>query len=197
MSIFKIKVLYIPSLLPRIFIDILSMSPTIIPDPECSSVRNLGWGYSHYRFWMRKIIDDATIYFIALYVLVYETLCDWTSKQPFFNTMCDFYRLKTVNSHREVTRYAHYHTADGPQPSSEVSWGLVEHSSHRESTEHLVDRRLKQEQVNRFQPQSFASGVSRTQGFPPPGPFLHPGAFPIQYLTENFLLLIPCLVSLS
>lgn len=69
--------------------------------------------------------------------------------------------------------------------------------SHGESIEHLVDRRLKQEQVNRFQPQTVAGGVSRTHGSPPPGPFPHPGAFQSQYLDESFLLLIPCLVSLS
>lgn len=95
MPIFKIKVLSVSSLLPHIFIYILSMSPTIIPDSECSSIRNWGWGYLHYRFWIRKIIYDVTIYFIALYE--YETLCDWTSKQPFL-ILCDFYTLKTINS---------------------------------------------------------------------------------------------------
>lgn len=61
------------------------------------------------------------------------------------------------------------------------------------AAEHLVSKRLKQEQVKRLQPQSLAAGVSRAHSFPAPGPSLRPGASQIRCLDEHSLLLIPAL----
>lgn len=148
---------------------------------------------------MKKIIDDATIYFIALYV--YNSFCNWTSKQPcLLLCVSDFYKLKKY-SHRKVTRCAHDYAAGNPEPGPGVPWGLVQHSSHSQGKQlvprTLADRRLKQEGSEGLQVQSLASGFQDSQ-LPPLLALLYSlDAFQIQYLNENFLLLIPCLVSLS
>lgn len=114
---------------------------------------------------MKKVIDDATIYFIALYV--YNSFCNWTSKQPcLLLCVSDFCKLKKY-SHRKVTRCAHDYTAGNPERGPGVPWGSVQHSSHLQGKQlvprTLADRRLKQEEAEGLQVQSLASGFQDSQ----------------------------------